>query len=151
MVSHSNQKETRTVERLSLSPLSEQIPSHRLSTLWDPSVIADLLHIETVWAVLVTNGSGEQLFHQQRKDGPRASARVLDVLTATLARSGTHLGLGDPRFSVMMFAEGLIVARHGGSEQSAFVFASPDANLGQLLAHVRRVYPQDNSVSGGRA
>ncbi len=137
------------MERLSLAPLSEHTSSRQLSPLWDRSVLADLLHIESVWAVFVTNGLGEPLFHQQHKDMSHKTTAVLDVLTATLARSGAHLEFGDLRYSVLMFGEGLVVARHGCSEQSAFVLASPDANLGQLLAHVRKLQAQDLSISGG--
>lgn len=107
---------------------------------WDTTLLANLLHLEYVWAVALTTGSGELAYAQQRRDLPARYPDVLDLISGAITNAGERLQLGQLRVTVFMFSGAVVVGRHTESGTAAFVLASPEANLGQLLAHIRRVH-----------
>ena len=114
--------------------------NRELSGTWDLELLANLLHIENVWCVAITSGTGELLYSQQRRELPARCPELLDLTTGVIANAGERLHVGQLRFTMFMFGGALVVGRRSDSGASAFVLASPEANLGQLLAQIRRVH-----------
>lgn len=114
--------------------------NHELEGAWDAALLAHLLHAENVWGVLITNGAGEIAYSERSRDFPANCPDLLDLTTGAIAHSGERLQVGRLRFTVFMFSGALVVGRHSETGASAFVLASPDANLGQILAQIRKVH-----------
>jgi hypothetical protein len=128
------------VELLSTYPRTTPSLGPELDGVWDTTLLAHLLHAENVWGVLITNGAGEIVYSEQSRELPANCPDLLDVTTGAVAHSGERLQLGRLKFTVFMFSGALVVGRHTEKGASAFVLASPEANLGQLLAHIRKVH-----------
>lgn len=125
-------------------------PEREFDGAWDTALLTNLLHLEYVWAVVLTTGTGELVHSQQRRDLPAHCPDLLDLVSGALANAGERLELGQLRVTVFMFSGGLVVGRHTESGASAFVLASPEANLGQLLAHIRRVHLGGELIGEGQ-
>lgn len=114
--------------------------SHELEGAWDSALLSHLLHVENVWGVLITNGAGEIVYSELQRALPDNCPDLLDLTASAVSHSGDRLQVGRLRFTVFMFSGALVVGRHTESGASAFILASPEANLGQLLAHIRKVH-----------
>lgn len=113
-------------------------PEHEIA--WDSAVLSRLLHVENVWGVLITNGAGEIVYSELQRELPANCPDLLDLVAGSIAHSGQGLHLGSLRFTVFMFSGALVVGRHTDKGASAFILAAPEANLGQLLAQIRKVH-----------
>lgn len=118
---------------------------------WDAALLAHLLHVEHVWGVLVTNGAGEIVYSELQRELPAQCADLLDLAGGAVAQSGERLQAGHLRFTVFMFSGALVVGRHSETGACAFVLASPEANLGQLLAHIRKLHLGSESWGEGQS
>lgn len=106
----------------------------------DAALLSQVLRLENVWGVLITGGAGEIVYSELQRELPANCPDLLDLTTGAIAHSGEQLQAGRLRFTVFMFSGALVVGRHSETGCSAFVLAAPEANLGQLLAHIRRLH-----------
>jgi predicted regulator of Ras-like GTPase activity (Roadblock/LC7/MglB family) len=114
--------------------------NRELEGAWDSALLSHLLHVENVWGVLITSGAGEIVYSELQRELPPHCPDLLDMVAGAIAHSGERLQVGNLRFTVFMFSGTLVVGRHTESGASAFILASPEANLGQLLAQIRKVH-----------
>ncbi len=109
--------------------------------LWDEEVLADLLATSYVRAVVFTNGQGRTLRMNRRATAPDALAKVADLALAALTQTGVALKLGRVEVSACVYEDGVVLLSGSQSVRVA-VLADGGANLGTLLNHLRRIFPE---------
>ncbi len=135
----------------SAEPLSTVAPandSRRTSSItqravipdWDASVVADILGFEYARAVLFTDGNGKILFRGGVEEVTNELAETAEIALSAVGQAGPLLSMGELDISVLLYRRGTLVAASSPSGLRAIVLAQANANLGQLLSHVRRIF-----------
>jgi hypothetical protein len=106
---------------------------------WNATVVADILGFEYARAVIFTDGQGRVLFCGGSRETAADTAEALDVALSALAQGGQALGMGELDVSVWLYRSGTVVAACSGGLR-AVVLARANANLAQLLSHIRRIF-----------
>jgi hypothetical protein len=115
---------------------------------WDPDAVDALARADNVWIVQVTDGRGHSVRQVCRREGYEGASEVsasLDVALHAVATCGERLHFGELELSAQIFSGGLLVAARGPSGAAVSALASPHANLGQLLNHLRRILASFNA------
>jgi hypothetical protein len=105
---------------------------------WNGDVLTELLGLQSVRAVLFTNGKGHALHVTRRRPAPPELAKLVDLAHAALVQTGNALQLGRIEVSASVYHAGVLLLAGSGAVRVA-VLADPGANLGALLNQVRRV------------
>jgi hypothetical protein len=121
------------------SGISQRPPAATTAPEWNASVVADILGFEYARAVLFTDGQGKLLFSGGNLQASVDFAELADVALAALNQAGQGLNLGDLETSIWLCRNGTVVSTTANGIR-AVVLAQPNANLAQLLSHVRRVF-----------
>jgi predicted regulator of Ras-like GTPase activity (Roadblock/LC7/MglB family) len=108
---------------------------------WDEKVLTDLTDLAYTRAVVFTDGIGRVLYRVTRSDPPKRIGEVVDIASGGLSQMGSQLGLGTPGVCVCTFQSGVVILARSDSARVA-VLADENANLGQLLNHVRQIFPR---------
>jgi hypothetical protein len=110
-------------------------------TPWDADVLAELTDLAYTRAVVFTDGIGRVLHRVTRGVPPKRVGELVDIAAGGLSQMGNQLGLGTPGVCVCTFQSGVVIlARSEGARVA--VLADEHANLGQLLNHVRHIFPR---------
>jgi predicted regulator of Ras-like GTPase activity (Roadblock/LC7/MglB family) len=108
---------------------------------WDEKVLTDLTELAYTRAVVFTDGIGRVLHRATRSDMPTRVGEIVDIASGGLFQMGSQLGLGSPSVCVCTFQSGVVILARSEAARVA-VLADENANLGQLLNHVRKLFPQ---------
>jgi len=111
---------------------------------WNGDVLTELLGLQSVRAVLFTNGKGRTLHVSRRRPTPPELAKLVDLAHAALVQTGNALQLGRIEVSASVYQAGVLVLA-GSDAVRVAVLADPGANLGALLNQVRRVLRKEES------
>jgi hypothetical protein len=109
--------------------------------LWDVNVLSDLTDLTYTRAVLFTDGIGRILHRVTRGEPPKRVGELVDIAAGGLTQMGNQLGLGAPGVCVCTFQSGVVILARSEVARVA-VLADEHANLGQLLNHVRHIFPR---------
>lgn len=128
-------------EALAVDGADETGPSTNLrsATPWDPQVLMDMLSLDYVLAVVFTDGNGLVLHSQVRADVPYQIGDITDIAIGALSRAGDALEIGPLGIAACLYRGGILVAARSNVTNVA-VLAKANANLGQLLNQVRRIF-----------
>ncbi|MFT3927607.1 MAG: hypothetical protein QM778_34065 [Myxococcales bacterium] len=107
---------------------------------WNTSVVADILGFEYARAVLFTDGQGKLLFSGGSLQATVELAEAADIALAALNQGSQALNFGELDTSIWLCRQGTVVSTSSSQGVRALVLAQPNANLAQLLSHVRRVF-----------
>jgi hypothetical protein len=107
---------------------------------WDVEVMRDIVATEHTEAIVVTDRNGRVLEAEVRRDVPAALGTLLEASVAALATVGDRFNFGEMRLAASLHDAGTLVCGRT-PRHSVFILASPKANLGQLIAQARRVFP----------
>jgi|GEM_PF-3059776 len=107
---------------------------------WNASVVADILGFEYARAVIFTDSHGKLLFSGGSLQASAETSEMADIALAALSQGAQSLGMGELETSIWLCRQGTVVSTTAASGVRAVVLAQPNANLAQLLSHVRRVF-----------
>jgi predicted regulator of Ras-like GTPase activity (Roadblock/LC7/MglB family) len=111
------------------------------STIWDEDVLSDLLALPYVRGVVFTNGKGRAVHASHKLTSVDGLAKIGDLAQAALAQAGAALKLGALEVSACVYEDGVVLFSGVGETRCA-VLADAGANLGTLLNHARRLFPE---------
>lgn len=106
---------------------------------WDEDVVADIAGFDYVRAVVFTDGQGVIMHRLGRLSLTRELAESLDMSLACMQQTGLALGVGELQIGVGIFETGTTIAASARGVRVT-VLAESNANLGQLLSQMRRVF-----------
>jgi len=107
--------------------------------VWDATEFDALAAVDYVWFVEVTDGRGHSLRRSGRREATAAASVAIDTAMHAMSQCGAHLQIGDLGVSAQIFSGGLLVTSRFQNSATLVALASPQANLGQVLNHVRRI------------
>ena len=105
---------------------------------WDDRVVAEILEDGYTQAVVVTDRSGGVVAWHGRERSRASAGQRLDVLLAGLGHGGQELELGTLRLAAVLYSGGTLVTA-SDARYHFVLLAGPDANLGRLFSHARRL------------
>jgi hypothetical protein len=121
------------------SGISQRPPAALPTPDWNAGVVADILGFEYARAVFFTDGQGKLLFSGGSLQASADFVEAADVALAALNHGGHALNLGELETSIWLCRQGTVVSTTANGIR-AVVLAQANANLAQLLSHVRRVF-----------
>jgi hypothetical protein len=108
---------------------------------WDSQALRDIIATGYTEAVVLTDRNAKILHSELRRDVPEPLGLLLETALASYAATGHRFGLGELRIAASLHERGTLVC--GRTDQhSLIILGSEKSNLGQLLSHVRRVFPR---------
>jgi predicted regulator of Ras-like GTPase activity (Roadblock/LC7/MglB family) len=114
------------------------------SELWSENILSDLLALQYVRAVALTNGKGRALQLNHRRAAPATLAKMADLALAALTQAGSALNIGEVEVNACVYQDGVLLLAGGGPVRAA-VLADAGANLGTLLNQVRRIFRKEEA------
>lgn len=128
------------VESRRQSGISQRPPAGLMAASgWNGNVVADILGFEYARAVMFTDCHGKLLFCGGSLQATIDLAEAADVAFSAMNQGSQALGIGDLETSIWLCRQGTVVSTTSNGIR-AVVLAQPNANLAQLLSHVRRVF-----------
>ena len=118
---------------------NERTGERQTSLRWDVAAVEALASVDHVWSVQITDGRGNLVERAGRRETPAVASVAIDLAMHAMAQCGAQLKLGDAGILAQVFAGGLLVAIRVQDGATVSVMASSQANLGQLLIHVRKL------------
>lgn len=112
---------------------------------WDAQAARDIVAAGQTEAVIVTDRNGRVLLSELGRELPEPLGTVLEAALSCHAATGQQLRLGAVRLTASVFDGGTLVCGRT-AEYSVFLIASTRANLGQLVALARRIFPRQAFV-----
>lgn len=108
---------------------------------WDSQALQEVSAAGYADVVILTDRNGRILHSTRRRSTPEPLGALLDMSLASHAAAGRRFGLGELELAASVHESGSIVCGRT-KHHSIVILASEEAKLGQLLRHVRRVFPQ---------
>ena len=116
----------------------------RMHSAWDPRALEDVVQSSCTEAVVVTDKNGRVVYSELRRETPADLGALAELAFAQLARAGDKLGMGSLEVAASLHEKGLLVCG-GTAAHTVLVLASPEANLGQILHTLRRMFPAESA------
>lgn len=122
------------------SGISQRPPAASVAASdWNASVVADILGFEYARSVMFTDCHGKLLFSGGSLQATVDLAEAADIAFAAVNQGSHALNLGELETSIWLCRQGTVVSTTSNGIR-AVVLAQANANLAQLLSHVRRVF-----------
>ena|SRR5688572_5120821 len=108
---------------------------------WDSEAAREVVAAGETEAIVVTDRNGRVLLSEVSRELPEPLGLVLEAALSCHAATGQQLRLGAVRLTASVHDSGTLVCGRT-AEYSVFLIASTKANLGQLIALARRLFPR---------
>lgn len=108
---------------------------------WNTQVVGEIMASKSTHAVILTDSNGRVLHCEHRQDMPEQLGELLDVTRSMYSKIGQKFGLGELKVSTASYGHGTLVWALG-VDCAVAVVGSNEANLGQLMSQVRRLFSE---------
>jgi hypothetical protein len=108
---------------------------------WDSQAAREVVAAGETEAIVVTDRNGRVLLAEVSREMPEPLGLVLEAALSCHAATGERLRLGAVRLTASVHDSGTLVCGRT-PDYSVFLIAASKANLGQLVALARRLFPR---------